>query len=78
MPAIARARAEHERGSASAVSDLSRRIASIRSETFELVERLNAVGRSHRPELEDAGGQMQSIANQLGAVQALIQGRDAA
>jgi hypothetical protein len=77
-PAITRARAEHERGSGSAVSDLSRRITSIRSEAFELVERLNAAGGRHAPELEDAGWQMQSIANQLGTIQALIQSHDAA
>lgn len=77
MPAIRRARAEHERASASEVSDLSRRITSIRSEAFELVAALTAAGGRHGPELEAVSGQMQSIANQLGAVQALIQGLDA-
>ena len=76
-PAIRRPRVRHERGSAPQGSDLFARITSIRSETFELVEGLNAASRLHRPELEAASGQMQSIANQLGAVQALIQGLDA-
>jgi hypothetical protein len=75
-PAIRRPR-DHERGSGSELSDLSRRITSIRSESFELVAALAAAGGRHGPELEAVSGQMQSIANQLGAVQALIQGLEA-
>jgi hypothetical protein len=67
----------HERGSASELSDLFGRITSFRSEAFELVAALNAAGGRHGPELEAASGQMQSIANQLGAVQALIHGLEA-
>jgi hypothetical protein len=77
MPAIRRARVEHERGSAPEVSDLFARVTSIRSETFDLVEDLSAASLRHGPEFEEASGQMQSIANQLGAIQALIQGLDA-
>ena len=76
-PPITRARTEHERASASELSDFFARLTSIRSEAFELVEGLNAASRRHRPELEAASGQMQSIANQLGAVQALIRDLDA-
>jgi hypothetical protein len=76
-PAIRRARTEHQRASASELSAFFARLTSIRSEAFELVEGLNAASRRHRPELEAASGQMQSIANQLGTVQALIRGLDA-
>jgi hypothetical protein len=75
-PAIRRPRADHERGSGSELLDLCGRITSIRSEAFELVAALAAGGRNS-PELEAVGEQMQSIANQLGAVQALIQGPEA-
>jgi hypothetical protein len=76
-PAIRRPRAEHERGSGSELPDLSGRLTSIRSEAFELVAALAAAGGLHGPELEAVSGQMQSIANQLGAVQGLIQGLEA-
>jgi hypothetical protein len=75
--AVRRPRADHKRGSGSELSDLSGRITSIRSETFELVAALAAAGGPNNPELESVSEQMQSIANQLGAVQALLQGLEA-
>jgi hypothetical protein len=72
-PATRRPRADQERGSGAEASDLSARITSIRSEAFELVSALAAAGGRHGPELEAVSGQMQDIANQLGAVQARIQ-----
>jgi hypothetical protein len=76
-PVTRRRGVTHERGSASEFSDLFARVTSVRSATFDLVAALNAAGGRHHPDLEAASGQMQSIANQLGAIQALIQGLEA-
>jgi hypothetical protein len=57
---------------ADAGADVSGRIASVRTEVFELVEELHHRDDRRWTEFERASEQMQSIANQLAAVQALV------
>jgi len=55
------------------VDTLSGMLTTVRDEAFELVEGLDRAGRNS-PKLRAAGERMQSIANQIGAVQASIRG----
>ena len=56
--------------------DLPQRISRIRDEAFELVRELRSEDANvPLSELDGAGDQMQSIANQLGAVEAVIAAR---
>ena len=73
---IARTRhADAHTGSESTVdaeADVSGRIASVRTEVFELVEELHRRDDRRWTDFERASEQMQSIANQLAAVQVLV------
>jgi hypothetical protein len=65
----------HTGSSESAVdaeADVSGRIASVRTEVFELVEELHRRDDRRWTDFERASEQMQSIANQLAAVQVLV------
>jgi hypothetical protein len=65
----------HNGSSESAVdaeADVSGRIASVRTEVFELVEELHRRDDRRWTDFERASEQMQSIANQLAAVQVLV------
>lgn len=57
---------------ADAEADVSGRIASVRTEMFELVEELHRRDDRRWTDFERASEQMQSIANQLAQVQALV------
>jgi hypothetical protein len=53
------------------MDNLTARLTSVRTKSFELVAGLDRAGQDS-PELRAAGQKMQSIANQLGALQASI------
>jgi hypothetical protein len=60
-------------GSDPTVETLSGMLTSVRAEAFDLVDGLDRAGRNS-PKLRAAGERMQSIANQIGAVQASLKG----
>lgn len=69
LPDRSPTRAQRHRAS----GNLPERIATVRGEVFELVGELQRdSATASASELERAGDQMQSIANQLGAIQAAI------
>lgn len=55
-------------------TELYRRVSSLRDEAFELVEQMQRFGYADESAsiLTDAAGDMQSVANRLGAVEQLV------